>query len=203
MRGFIFTVLFFSAQITFAQFPSELWHDGKVVLLDGDTLKGAVKYDLEKDIIQLNDTKTIEAYTARKVLYFDIFDKTVNRYRQFYAIPYNVTIDYKTPVFFEVFYEGKLTLLGREYIAIQTTNYGPSLGTGTYSRQVLRFQFYFLDANGRITLYGKKKKELLTYMRRFDNEINEYMKKNRLHYDDKADLIHTVRYYNSLINPKD
>ncbi|MDH5368275.1 MAG: hypothetical protein OEW67_14945 [Cyclobacteriaceae bacterium] len=202
MRGLIFIVLFFFLQTAFAQFPSELWHDGKVVLLDGDTLKGSVKYDLERGIIQLNDTKTIEAYTARKVLYFNIFDKTVNRYRQFYAIPYNVAIDYKTPVFFEVLYEGKLTLLGREYITTQTTSYGPSIGSGSYSRQVLMYRYYFLDANGSIILYGKHKKELLAYMRKFNTEINEYIKKNRLHYDDKADLIHIVRYYNTLINPK-
>ncbi|MDH5476439.1 MAG: hypothetical protein OEX22_12155 [Cyclobacteriaceae bacterium] len=202
MRGVAFIFLCFLTQSSFAQFPSESWHEGKVVLLSGDTLIGAVKYNLDRDIIQLNDTKTIEAYTARKVLFFTIFDKTVSRHRQFYAIPYNVTIEYKTPIFFEVLYEGKLTFLGREYITIQTTSYGPALGSGSYSRRVLSFRYYFLDANGKITLYSTNKKELLNYMSKYRNDVNAYMKKNRLHYDDKEDLIYIVQYYNTLINPK-
>ena len=185
-----------------AQFPSELWHEGKVVLLQGDTLKGAIKYDLERDIIQLNDAKTIEAYSARKVLYFNLFDETVNRYRQFYAIPYQVTIDYKTPVLFEVLYEGKLTLLAREYIMLETSNFSPSFSSSSFSRPVLRYNFYFLDATGNILFYGGNKKELLAYMKKYDNEMTEYIKRNRLHYNDKNDIIQIVKYYNQLINPK-
>lgn len=202
MRVFGVLILFFALRVGFAQFPSELWHEGKIVLLDGDTIKGAIKYNFERDIIQLNDAKTIEAYTARNLLYFIIFDETVNQYRQFYAIPYNITPDYKTPIFFEVFYEGKLTLLGREYITIQTNTFGPSSIGSSYSRPVLAYNFYLADEKGHITSYNKNKKELLLYMSKYDTEIKNFVKRNRIRTDKKDDLIQVVQYYNSLINPR-
>ena len=202
MRLFAILLFLFVIQFCQAQFPSELWHEGKVVLLTGDTLKGAIKYDLNRDIIQLNDARTIEAYTARKVLYFNIFDETINNYRQFYALPYNVTPDYKTPIFFEVLLEGVLTLLAREFITIQTTSYGPTAMSGSFSRRVLAYKYYFLNDLGNIVEYKKSKKELLDYMRHYDNEIKDFVKRNRLKYDEKQDLIYIVEYYNSLIDPK-
>lgn len=198
----IFTVLLsFFAFAVQAQFPSELWHEGKVVLVNHDTISGAIKYDLERDILQVNDSKTIEAYTARKVLYFSIFDNSTNQYRQFYALPFNVTADYKTPIFFEVFYEGKMTLLAREYVTIQTTSYGPAGMSGsTYSRQILDYNYYFLSETGGINLYRKNKKELYFRMRKYESQIKNFVKRNRLHIDNKKDLIQIFEYYNSLLN---
>lgn len=36
------------------QWAFELWHEGRVVTTDGDTLKGLIKYDIQTDIIQFN-----------------------------------------------------------------------------------------------------------------------------------------------------
>jgi hypothetical protein len=93
--------LLFGSAVHAQQWAFELWHDGKVVLVTGDTLKGLVKYDLQQDIIQYNAQRgSIEAYSARKVLFFEIFDTTVGYYRQFYALPYNTSSGYRTAVFF-------------------------------------------------------------------------------------------------------
>ena len=71
------------------KWPFEFWHEGKVVLLQGDTLKGNVKYDLQQDMVQFSAAdQRVEAFTARKVLFFEIFDRTVNKYRQFFALPF-------------------------------------------------------------------------------------------------------------------
>jgi hypothetical protein len=87
----------------------------KRVLDTGDTLRGLIKYDLDKDIIQLQANNKLESYTARKVLLFEIFDETVKRYRNFYSLPYALAGQYKAPVFFELLQEGKLTVLCREH----------------------------------------------------------------------------------------
>ena len=83
-------------------FPSEVWHEGKVVLVDNQTYKGLVKYDLDTDIIQVNVDNTIQAFSSKKVLYFEIFDEGTESFRQFYALPYTVSPGYKTPILFEV-----------------------------------------------------------------------------------------------------
>src|SRR5690242_3249063 len=76
-------VLFFSVPAIAQQWAFELWHEGKIVLTDGDTLKGMLKYDLQQDVVHFtaNDQNDI-VYSARKVLYFEIYDNTVHLYRQ-------------------------------------------------------------------------------------------------------------------------
>ena len=54
-RGFILFVLILISLAGFSQdFPSEMWHKGKLVLLSEDTVYGKVKYDLQNDAVQIN-----------------------------------------------------------------------------------------------------------------------------------------------------
>ena len=179
------------------QFPSDLWHDGKVVLLEGDTLKGSIKYDLQQDLLQYSiaDQRTT-AYSARKVLFFEIFDATVRRYRQFYALPFTTTAGYRAPVFFELLEEGKMTLLSRESVEYRT--YSSPYYMGSYSRLVLVYKYYFLDERGNISEFTGNKNDLLNLMNKKSDEVEKYIKANKLRYDDKYDFARIVAYYNSL-----
>ena len=184
---------------SFAQkFPSDLWHEGKIVLLEGaDTLVGKVKYDLQQDLIQYTSSlKTIEAYSAKKVLFFEIFDVTVHRYRSFYALPFTTQSGYKAPVFFELLEEGKLTLLARE--AIETKTYSSIYYYGSYSRQILVYRYFFLDESGMIAEFTGNKKDLLELMGKKADAVEDYIKVNRLKLDEKFDFAQIVKYYNSL-----
>ncbi len=194
------TVLFFllsalngSAQ----QWPSDFWHEGKIVLLEGDTLRGLVKYDLKQDLIQynLNDQRT-EAFTARKILFFEIFDNTVRKYRQFFALPYATGTSYRAPIFFELVVEGKLTLLVRESIEFRT--YTSPYYIGSFSREVLVYKYFFLNEDGLIEEFSGNKNDLLTMMGRKGNDVEKYAKSNRLKFDDKYDLARIIAYYNSI-----
>lgn len=190
-------LLLLSFGATAQQWPSDLWHEGKIVLVEGDTLKGLIKYDLQQDLIQynLNDTRT-EAYSARKVLFFEIFDTSVRRYRQFFALPYSTANSYRAPVFFELLEEGKLTLLSRESIEYRT--YNSPYYLSSYSRQVLVYKYFFLEENGNISEFSGNKSDLLNLMGKKSDEVEKYIKANRLKYDDKYDFARIVAYYNSI-----
>jgi hypothetical protein len=180
------------------EWPSDMWHDGKVVLLEGDTLKGVIKYDLQQDLVQLTTSVTsVTAYTARKVLFFEIFDKTVRRYRQFFALPYTTQSGYRAPIFFELLTEGKLTLLARESIEMRTYSsmyyYGSS-----YSRPVLVYKYYFLSEEGNIEEFTGNKNDLLDMMGKRSEDVEKYIRSNKLKFDEKADFARIVAYYNSL-----
>lgn len=200
-----------------AQFPSELWHEGKIVLVEGDTLRGLVKYDLPQNLVQYTttDDKRIEAFTARKVLFFEIFDASVRRYRQFFALPYdgaNTGADYRTPVFFELLTEGTITLLSREALENRIVTspyygglYSPYYGsmysparTG-YTTTVVVYTYYILDENGNISEFTGNKNDLLQLMGKKSEEVEKYMKANKLRYEDRADFVRIVAYYNSLM----
>jgi hypothetical protein len=177
--------------------PSELWHDGKVVLLDGDTLKGQVKYDFQLNTVQfvINDRKA-EIYHARKVLYFEIFDETVHRYRKFFVLPYSNPSNYKAPVFFELLVEGRITLLSREFLEYRT--YNSAFYGGSYSRLVQTYDYFLLKEDGTIKDFRGNKNELLALMGNKGKEVEKYVKANRLDFDEKYDVARIVAYYNSL-----
>lgn len=177
--------------------PSELWHDGKVVLVDGDTLEGLVKYDFQQNLLQytMNNRKA-RIYTARKVLFFEIFDETVHKYRKFFVLPYSNPSNYKAPVFFELLEEGKMTLLSRELLEYKT--YNNTFYGGSYSRLVQTYYYYLLKEDGTIEDFRGNKRDLLDLMGRQGKTVERYMKANRLDFDDKYDVAKIVAYYNSL-----
>lgn len=198
MRGRILTILIFLISFTAhaQQWAFELWHDGKVVLASGDTLTGLVKYDMQQDLVQFNNKRgSVEALTARKVLFIEIFDTTIGQYRQFFSLPYNATTGYKTPVFFELLADGKLTLLVRESLEYRT--YTSPYYFGSYTRLVMIYKFYFLKENGDITEFKGKKADLLDLMGKYAKEVDEYMKENKLKLDERDDFMKAVTHYNS------
>lgn len=184
---------------TYAQreWPSELWHEGKVVLLKGDTLSGVLKYDFRQDLLQyvVNNNKA-EIYSARKVLFFEIFDETVHKYRRFYALPYSNPSGYKAPLFFELLEEGKITLLSRELLEYKT--YSNTFYGGSYSRLVQTYFYYLLKEDGTIVDLKGNKNDFLALMGSKGKNVEKYIRENRLDFDDKYDVAKIVAFYNTL-----
>ena len=178
--------------------PSELWHDGKIVLVEGDTLKGLVKYDFQQNLVQyIVNNKKAEIYSAKKVLFFEIFDETVHKYRRFFVLPYVNTSNYKAPVFFELLEEGKMTLLSRELLEYRT--YNNSFYGGSYSRLVQTYSYFLLKEDGTIEDFRGNKNDLIAMMGNKGKDVEKYIKANRLDFDDKYDVARIVAYYNSLM----
>jgi hypothetical protein len=196
----IYLVLFFfllSVQTKAQQWPFELWHEGKIILERGDTLKGFVKYDLQQDVVQYTiKDKVVEAFTPRKVLFFEIFDASVHKWRQFYSLPFTITGAYRAPVFFELLEEGKMTLLARE--ALEYKTYNSPYYAGGYNRQVLVDKFFLLDEKGDINPFVGNKRDLLELMGKNADDVEKYMKTNRLDFTEKYDFAKIIQYYNSL-----
>ncbi len=201
MRWWLTWVWVGVATVSFAQqWPFELWHEGKLVLETGDTLRGAIKYDFQNDLLQLNQSGKVEAFTARKVLFYEIFDATVKRYRQVFSLPYSATGGYKAPIFFELLEEGKITLLSRESLEYRTVS-SPYFFYGSYTRLVLVYKYYLMRDNGTIVeIENPKKNDWLQLMGKYADEVQSYAKSNKLSFDEKYDLVRIVAYYNSLFN---
>lgn len=196
-QGWIIFFILICPSVYGQQFPFEFWHEGKIVLEEGDTLKGNIKYDLQSDLLQYEKGSTLASYTARKVIYFDIFDKSVKRYRTFYSIPYAVAGEYKAPVFFELLSEGKITLLCRE--ALEYKSYPSTFYYyGSSNRMVLVNTYYLLDENGTIQPFAGKRSDLIYLMGNKGEIVEKYMKTNRLNVDDKYEFAQSVEYFNSL-----
>lgn len=200
MKNLFLAIALLGAIKSFSQnFSSEVFHDGFLVTTDQDTVRGDLKYDLEANVILLVKNGKTKSYSSHKVFYFEIFDRILKNYRQFYSIPYNVSFDYKIPIFFELIYEGKLSLLQRESLVQQTSNSGSAYwGGGSVSRIVIVYVYYFLDTNGKIQYYSGKKKDLLVIMSKKQSQLKKYIKENKLDVDDTRDIIRITAFYNSI-----
>ncbi len=194
LTGLMMASLSISAQRQ--TWPFELWYEGKIVLDSGDTLRGLVKYDLQKDVVEYTrNDRSADVFTARKAVFFEIFDEKAKHYRRFFALPYEATAGYRTPVFFELLEEGKLTLLAREFLEYRTNTSPYFYG---YSTLVLDHKFYFLHENGTIDLFSGNKNDLFEMMGKYSDEVQKFIRKNRLRLDDRYDFARIIDYYNSL-----
>lgn len=193
----LFFIVLFQFQVSAQIFPSEMWHEGKLMLVSEDTLPGKIKYDLPKGIVQVDIGIKIYTYSAKNIFFFEIYDITSEHYREFYVLPYGVASSYKIPVIFEVLVEGNISLLSQEYVGVK--NVQNPYSYGNYSKEVLIYEYYFLDKNGNITKYTQKKKDLMNVLAIRKNQVTEYIKSNRLHHDKRNDLIRIIAFYNALL----
>jgi hypothetical protein len=207
MKNFAFCLFFLFlsiqvfAQTPSMQMPSELWHNGKVALVEGDTLIGKIKYNLDNNIIQFTSGLSLETLSSLKVLYFEIFDEIFGDFRYFYSLPYTMRGEYERPIFFEVLFDGKLTLMAREYVMTDNTpRFNSYWGGGFWwPYQRLAFNFYFLDDRGNVIEYNQKRRSLLQIMNRQSDPIRSFIRSNSLRVDRRSDLVKITSYYNGLI----
>lgn len=178
------------------QFPFEFWHEGRAILETGDTLKGKIKYDPQNDLIQLERNSKFETLTSRKVIFYEIFDGQQNNYRQFFALPYSASGGYKTPSFFELLAEGKITLLCKESVEYRSSNAG--FYYGSVSRLVLVYKYFLLKEDGTIERVNGSKNDFIDMMGSRAEEVRKYMKANRLGLERKEEIGRVISYYNTL-----
>lgn len=207
----ILVLLFFTAFIIYTgwaqnKFPSQIWHQGKVVTVEEQVYTGLIMYDLENNIVQLQ-RESIQTFGASNISQFEIFDEIYGGVRTFYSLPYALATDYKTPVFFEVLTQGEdVALLCREYVASDNRGMGmygsmmmnpmwagPMMGTGFR----LDFNYYFFK-DGEIQRYSQKKRDLMVFFDDREDEVKLFMRKNRLSHDKRGDLLRITAYYNQI-----
>jgi hypothetical protein len=198
----VLLVLFTSVQLSFAQLPHEVWHNGYVVLNDFDTLRGEIKYNFQNNIIQLQEDGKIRSFSAQSFVLFTINDVLSKRLRDFYSIPFNLKGNYKAPIIFELLHEGEhLTLLAREILVVESVNnfnsfyYHPR---SSFTRERLDYEFYFMKKDAKIVRYNKKKRDLLYIMNDKSSEMKRIMKKKKLRHDRAGSLVRITAFYNEL-----
>ena len=180
------------------QISSNEWHKGIVVTTDQDTISGEIKYDFSTNMVTLVKNESVIAFSSHKLIYFEIYDEDYKSYREFYSIPYKNTSNYMTPVLFELQYESVLSLLSRENIVMETSSLGYGYGLPIVSQPSVRYDFFFLTKAGKITQFSGSKKDLLRILAKKKNELQTFIKSNRLKTDELRDLVRIIAFYNSI-----
>ncbi|MBO3697874.1 hypothetical protein [Roseivirga sp. E12] len=212
MRLFLTTILVFSALSVQAQrfgfqFPSEMWHSGEVVLSDGNTVRGIIKYDISGDVIQVDQDKKIQTFAASQIQQFKIFQEDIARFRLFFSIPFLNKNGYRRPSFFELIFEGETSLLAREMILVTTRPPRDPYFSGgrrynpyglTSNVRVLDHELYLMNNKGKITQLTKKRKDVIYSFDDKYSDLKKIIKSNRLKMNSIDDIATLVAEYNKL-----
>jgi hypothetical protein len=183
------------------QFSRDMVHKGEIDLSTGETLKGLIRYDLDKDNLIFQAGSMVRSYFSTSVEAWQIQDALNNKIRYFYTIPFSVDgTSYKKPTFFELLYEGDaLTLLAREKIIERVENMHDPFWFGGRSMRVMMQEdnFYFMDSNGDVHACGDFE-SMMKFMRDQEKQVVKFIKANNLKIDRRSDMIQIVSYYNSI-----
>ena len=170
------------------------WWRGQVVLEEEDTLNTLFQYNTETNSLRIKDSEgNIKMYSPKTVTSFSFNDPNWKQKRVFETFLYTKKVGgYETPMFFEILVNGKkMSCFIRE-------NYNTSawLNVQTLSKP---FADYFLQTtDGSIYLYRGSTKDLIKLMEDRKEEIETFIKKNKLNTDFLGDLLRIVAYYNRL-----
>ncbi|MCA6074877.1 hypothetical protein [Fulvivirga sedimenti] len=180
-------------------YSTDVWHRGNLFLFEGDTLSGEIKYNMENQSVQFTrDGSTVQAFSPRKILAFEIYDKIIQSYRIFYILPYKSQGTYEAPFIFELSYEGPyVSLLRTEKLELVVRSL-PYMYS-TYTNEEMVYTYYFLDRSGRINEFNGKKSDLNRIFRDHAAEIRRFVKDERLKLDRLDHLIKICSHYNSLV----
>jgi len=205
MRSKELVIAFFLLVISFhaaaQRFSSELWHEGRLVTFEGDTIRGQIKYDMEGQSVQVTtDGNRIQAFSPRNILTFELYDELIEAYRIFYILPYRSQSGYKAPFIFELSYEGPyMSLLRSENIELVVRSL-PYMYSST-TREELVYTYYFLDRDGNIEEFNGKKSDINRIFRDRSAEMRRFIKDERLKLNRLDHLVRICSYYNSIKAP--
>lgn len=176
--------------------PSDYWHPGAVVFINGDSVSGKVKYDFDQNIVQLSYDDRIYSYTPQKVdrFYFlDITRDSIQRYVKTYAFYKND--NYKIPLFFEVLVEGKRPLLRRESVVIRST---PGMMVQGFSNayRMVDYDYYYQKGDEVLDVPSRRKKLAKTFGNEWKN-MYDYIKEHKIRTSSDKDLARLYNYYNA------
>lgn len=213
LLGTILCILIF--QSVFSQeLSTDVWHKGSIVLETRDTLKGQLKYNIEENILQYRYSNKLITLSPNKVTSFFFYDELLKSNRYFRSLEYSPYSTYKPEMFFEVLVVGELSLLAREYISFETMmrndpfltmdpyyNLYPNSAANYITTRVVNYNFYFFNTDSEepeVLLYKEKKRNLLSIMKKHEEEVKNYIKDKKVLYNTRRGLVVLTEYYNSL-----
>ncbi len=185
------------------EFSKDAWHEGEITLFNGESYTGLIKYNLENNSLQLRlPNNVVKTYSSHNTESFEFLDFVSKMPRAFFSLPYQRTVGYDSPVFFELLADGnKVALLNRESVIQRSTPmYSYGLGTPMFSNvPVLVDSYFFLvKKDGRVVKFTDKKDDLLALLHDKREKISSFMQEKKTDVTRRIDLMQVIDYYNSL-----
>jgi hypothetical protein len=154
-----------------------------------------IKLDLTTNTIEVNTHEGIKVLSHAKVDRFEWFNPAINAV-EVYTNCSDYTLNGTRFDHFCTIYGNKLKLVKHSYVEVQKADYNVALDVGSKEdRYIKRSKFYLLKEE---QLFECTKKSLYSMMSDKEDEMKQFVRKNRLSFSEEADLKFIIDHYNSI-----
>jgi hypothetical protein len=188
------------------------WPKGKVVLVNGDTIYGALTYYRSQDVVNVHhEDGTLSSFSPVNVEYFIAQEMPSGKSYTFRTLLWDMgrpNSDFKKPTFFEELNRGMIMLLMRETFVykngansnlINTSSYASSDVSNQPYEQVAQKYFVLLPNNQIVTLRNLRK-DLYSLFGNKSKDVKSYIKLNKLEFEKRHELVAIINYFNAISN---
>jgi hypothetical protein len=142
------------------------WNRGKIVLQDGTSYSGELKYDLKQNVAMIKQKGTIKAFSAHQVDYFRFMDIKRKTLRRFYTMPYENQRGIERLMFFELVFQDGFVLFNRERTvrkrqAMLSELPFMSNGTNRNNERVTVFSYFIFMPDGQFKPLQAEQQDLI------------------------------------------
>lgn len=170
----------------------EEWTPGIVKLKNGQTFNQyLLRFDVMGEGLELNlmqDVKLLPGFFVTE-FFLQLEDEThhfVNPQNYFQHKDF-------VPGFYELIYEGKISLLQKAEVKILKANYVTALDAGDKNDKAVRTDVFFLFDGKEVYEIPRQKKKALSRLSSIHPELEKYLKDQKLNPKKRADLIKLVQ----------
>lgn len=174
------------------------WALGTITITENKVVENyLINYDLEKDELLIKTDEDVRVLRGYRVQSFDISQG--DGIKRHFINSSNHLLD-GTPLtgFLEVLVNDDVMLFSKTKISIKAPSYNIQIDYGKRADEILKVESFYIAEDENIMLIGKSKKKSLSLFGDQTNTIDNFMKKNKLKFKSKEDLIKIVEYYNSI-----
>ncbi|MFY0594278.1 hypothetical protein [Roseivirga sp.] len=183
--------------------PSQLWHEGEIVLNDGKAINGKIKYDLAADAVHFDLDGAIRTFVANQIKQFVFFQESIKGKRYFVTIPFAERGNYKRPKLFEIFYSNGTSLLAREEEILSNWTIKDPQSVDGLSRirragRNYGYDYFLAGQDGELRKVGNGVKGVVRSFHGHHKKLRTFIKSKKLNVKETWGMVSLVEYYNTL-----
>ncbi|MFP4093845.1 MAG: hypothetical protein ACLFUB_05140 [Cyclobacteriaceae bacterium] len=174
------------------------WHQGKLVLQNGDTYKGKIRYDLDQNVAMVRIDGTIKAFSAHVVDYFRFMDQELKTLRRFYTMPYENKRGMERLMFFELVFQDGFALFNRESTVRKKQAMLaelPFIDRSDREDEVTVFSYFIFMPDGDFKPIEAEQQDLINKLaldKEQTKEMRAYIHEHELNLKNRSDFIRVI-----------
>lgn len=177
-------------------FFKENFLKGKIITDNGNSVNQlSLRFDMYANELQYIKDKRIYL-VSEPVKEFVLYDATDPANLSYTFRRFNIDVNGKEkPAFCEVLYDGSVKLL--KYVKkteVEKTN----MTSATITKTFTDYKIDYLQKNGKLIRLDKNGKNLLPLLSDKEQQVNEYVKSNKIKLNNDEQLVLLLKYYDSL-----